>query len=237
LPPIGLAVILAVGLTLAPSAVQAQQAKTPPRIGYLSPLTAAADRIRSEAFRQGLRELGYVEGRTIVIESRFAEGKLDLLPSLSAELVRLNVDVIIAAGGGFIGKAAKGATGTIPIVMTNVEDPVAFGLVTSLARPGGNVTGLTAQIPELSAKRLDLVRETVSNLSRVAVLWNSAYPGKETEFHQTQPAARLLGIQLHSQRFRIQTTSRRRSRRRLGDVSERSSSCRIRSRTPIKQGS
>jgi len=197
LPPIGLAVILAVGLTLAPSAVQAQQAKTQ-RIGYLSPLTAAADRIRSEAFRQGLRELGYVEGRTIVIESRFAEGKLDLLPSLSAELVRLNVDVIIAAGGGFIGKAAKGATGTIPIVMTNVEDPVAFGLVTSLARPGGNVTGLTAQIPELSAKRLDLVRETVSNLSRVAVLWNSAYPGKETEFHQTQPAARLLGIQLHS---------------------------------------
>jgi len=133
-----------------------------------------------------------------MVEYRFADGHLDRLPALAGELVGLNVDVIIAAGGGLIGRAAKGATGTIPIVMTNVEDPIASGLVVSLARPGRNVTGLSALIPELSAKRLEIVKEMVSTLSRVAVLWNSAYPEKATEFRQTQAAGKALGIRIQS---------------------------------------
>jgi putative ABC transport system substrate-binding protein len=143
-----------------------------------------------------LRDLGYIEGQNIVIEWRFAEGKLDRLPELAAELVLLKVDVIIAGGGSVIARAAKTATTAIPIVMTNVEDPVATGLVTSLARPGGNVTGLTALVRDLSAKRLQLLREIVPNVSRVAVLWNSSYPEKAREFDETQAAARTLSIQL-----------------------------------------
>ncbi len=190
------ATLLALGVL--PLASLAQQPGKVWRIAYLSPLTPSVDATRGDAFRQGLRELGYVEGRNILIESRFSEGKLDRLPALAAELAALNVDVIIAAGGGLIAQAAKGATGTIPIVMTNVEDPVASGLVSSLARPGGNVTGLSALIPELSGKRLELVREMVPKLSRVAVLWNSAYPEKTTEFKQTQAAGKALGIQVQS---------------------------------------
>jgi len=184
-------------LLAAPRAAETQQARVP-HVGYLSPLTASADASRSEAFRQGLRELGYVEGRNIMVEYRFADGNLDRLPALATELVELKVDVIIAAGGGLIGRAAKSATGTIPIVMTNVEDPIASGLVVSLARPGRNVTGLSAQIPELSPKRLQIMKEMVSTLSRVAVLWNSAYPEKATEFKQTQAAGKVLGIQIQS---------------------------------------
>ena len=186
------------GLLASPFAAEAQQGTRVPRVGYLSPLTASVDASRSEAFRQGLRELGYIEGRNIMVEYRFADGHLDRLPALAGELVRLNVDIIIAAGGGLIGRAAKGATGTIPIVMTNVEDPIASGLVVSLARPGRNVTGLSALIPELSAKRLEIVKEMVSTLSRVAVLWNSAYPEKATEFRQTQAAGKALGIRIQS---------------------------------------
>lgn len=117
-----------------------------------------------------------------MIEYRFADGNLDRLPTLATELVGLKVDVIVAAGGGLIGRAAKSATGTIPIVMTNVEDPISSGVVVSLARPGRNVTGLSAQIPELSPKRRQIMKEIVSTLSRVAVLWNSAHPEKATEF-------------------------------------------------------
>ncbi len=186
------------GLLNAPLLAEGQQGTRVPRVGYLSPLTASVDASRSEAFRQGLRELGYIEGRNIMVEYRFADGHLDRLPALAGELVGLNVDVIIAAGGGLIGRAAKGATGTIPIVMTNVEDPIASGLVVSLARPGRNVTGLSALIPELSAKRLEIVKEMVSTLSRVAVLWNSAYPEKATEFRQTQAAGKALGIRIQS---------------------------------------
>src|SRR5712691_8301521 len=186
------------GLLNAPLLAEGQQGTRVPRVGYLSPLTASVDASRSEAFRQGLRELGYIEGRNIMVEYRFADGHLDRLPALAGELVGLNVDIIIAAGGGLIGRAAKGATGTIPIVMTNVEDPIASGLVVSLARPGRNVTGLSALIPELSAKRLEIVKEMVSTLSRVAVLWNSAYPEKATEFRQTQAAGKALGIRIQS---------------------------------------
>ena len=192
-----ISLVLATVLLATLSPADAQQAKIP-RVGYLSALTTSADATRSGAFRQGLRELGYVEGTNIVIEYRFADGKLDRLPALAGELARLNVDVIIAGGGGLMARAAKSATATIPIVMTNVEDPIASGLVTSLARPGSNVTGLTALHPELSAKRLELLRETVSNLSRVAVLWNSAHPEKATEFRETQAAARLLGVHVQS---------------------------------------
>jgi ABC-type uncharacterized transport system substrate-binding protein len=182
----------------APPAAEAQQITRVPRLGYLSPLTASADASRRGAFRRGLRELGYIEGSSVLVEYRFADGNLDRLPALATELVGLKVDVIIAAGGGLIGRAANGATATIPIVMTNVEDPVASGLVVSLARPGRNVTGLSAQIPELSPKRLQIMKETVSTLSRVAVLWNPAYPEKATEFQQTQAAGKVLGIQTQS---------------------------------------
>ena len=124
---------------------------------------------RTEAFRQGLRELGYVEGKNISIEYRFAEGKLDRLPALAAELVRLKVDLIITSGPP-VTRAAKEATNTIPIVMANEADPVGSGVIVSLARPGGNVTGLSALYPELSGKRLELLTETVPKLSSVAVL-------------------------------------------------------------------
>jgi putative tryptophan/tyrosine transport system substrate-binding protein len=188
------------GTTALPIAVRAQQVRRVPRLGYLSPLTASVDAIhnRSEAFRQGLRELGYIEGQNIVLEYRFAEGRLDRLPALAAELVGLHLEIIVAAGGGVIGRAVKGATQNIPIVMTNVEDPVAGGLVDSLARPGGNVTGLSALTPELSAKRLEFVREIVPSLSRVGVLWDSDYSEKVTEFNQTQMAARALNIEVQS---------------------------------------
>ena len=188
---------LACGLLAAPLATEAQKpGKRVPRIGYLSPLSADADSTRSGAFRQGIRDFGYVEGQSIVIEWRFADGRLDRLPDLAAELVRLKVDVVVAAGGHVIAGAAKTASSTIPIVMTNVEDPVATGLVTSLARPGGNVTGLTALVRDLSAKRLQLLKETIPSVSRVAVLWNSAYSGKDREFHEMRTASAPLALQL-----------------------------------------
>ncbi len=182
----------------APLLSLSQQTRKIPRVGYLSPLTAAADAVRREAFELGLRELGRVPGKTITIEPRFAEGKFERLPALAAELVRLGVDVIVAAGGGQIAQAAMKVTTTIPIVMTNAEDPVASGLIKSLARPGGNVTGLTALIPQLSGKRLEILRDTLPKLSLVAVLWNPEVPAKNVEFKQTQSAAKALGIALHS---------------------------------------
>jgi putative ABC transport system substrate-binding protein len=194
--------MVAFGLPFSPVSADAREPGKVFRIGYLSPLSRAADSTRSGAFRQGLRDLGYIEGQNITIEWRFAEGRLERLPELAAELVRLKVDVIVAGGGSLIARAAKTATGTIPIVMTNVEDPVATGLVASLARPGGSVTGLTALVRDLSAKRLQLLKEAVPNVSRVAVLWNSAYPEKAREFDETQAAAQAFAIQLQALKIR-----------------------------------
>ena len=137
---------------------QAQQQKKVPRIGFLVPDSQSASSIRTEAFQQGLRELGYVEGQNIVIEYRFAEGKIDRFPDLAAELARLKVDIIVSAGGNGVTRAAQQATNTIPIVMTNVLDPVGTGFIASLARPGGNITGLTAISSDLAGKRLELVK-------------------------------------------------------------------------------
>ena len=164
---IGWSSILVVVVLLAVAVVaEAQQPKKVPRIGYQS---AGSSGEREEAFRQGLRELGYVEGQNIVIEWRFAEGKPDQVPRNAAELVRLKVDVIVT-GGSTDTRAAKGATSTIPIVMTNDSDPVGTGIVASLARPGGNITGLATLSAELSGKRLELLKETVPRLSHVVAL-------------------------------------------------------------------
>jgi putative ABC transport system substrate-binding protein len=149
-----------------------------------------------EAFRQGLRDLGYVEDKNITIECRSAEGKLDRQPDLAAELAQLKIDIIVAAGGEPTARAAKQATQTIPIVMTNVGDPVVTGLVASLARPGGNVTGLVTMSPELSGKRLELLREAFPKISRVALFWNSANPEQEPQIKEIKVAGQALGIQL-----------------------------------------
>ena len=146
-------------------AVAAQQPAKIPRIGFQSASSPSAVSARTEAFRQRLREHGYVEGKNIIIEWRYAEGKLDRLDEFAAEFVRLKVDVIVT-GGSNITSAAKAATSTIPIVMTNDSDPVANGFIASLARPGGNITGLSTLAPELSGKRLEILREVVPKLSR-----------------------------------------------------------------------
>ena len=146
------------------SLAQAQQPAKVPRIGYLSSTSPSAASSRIEAFRQGLRELGYVEGKNLDIEWRYAEGKLDLLPALAAELVRLKVDIIVSASPP-VTRAAKDATVTIPIVMAHDPDPVGNGFVASLARPGGNITGLASLTPELSGKRLELLKEIIPRLA------------------------------------------------------------------------
>jgi ABC-type uncharacterized transport system substrate-binding protein len=173
------------------SPAEAQQPKRVPRIGYIATVSAASIRDRYEAFRQGLRDLGYTEGKNIVIESRFAEGKPDRLPDLAAELVRLNVDVIVTSGPPST-RAAKKATSTIPIVMAEDPDPVATGLVASLARPGGNITGLSSLSPEISGKRLEILKEVLPKLSRVAVLGT----GNAALVRETDLAAQALGLQL-----------------------------------------
>src|SRR5262249_32471691 len=156
---------------------EAQQAKKVSRIGYLSLNTLRENTYRIDAFRQGLRQLGYAEGKDFVIEYRYADGKLDRLNELAAELVRLKVDVIVTPGPTPT-RAAKAATTTIPIVMTQDPDPVGNGFVASLARPGGNITGLSSLAPEISGKQLELLKETVPKLSRVAVLGTSTVPGQ-----------------------------------------------------------
>ena len=182
-------------LLATPLVAEAQQAAKVPRIGYLSPLSPSSDSIRIEAFRQGLRDLGYVEGQNIAIEYRYAEGKFDRLPDLAAELVRLKVDVIVASSTpGTL--AAKNATSTIPIVMTASADPVPTGLISSLARPGGNITGLSLLSGELCGKRLDLLKEVVPKLSRVAVLLDPANPASLLQLRETEAAAKVLGVQL-----------------------------------------
>jgi putative ABC transport system substrate-binding protein len=174
---------------------EAQQPTKVPLIAYLHGAPLSATRARNEAFRQGLRELRYVEGKNIVLEWRSAEGKLDRLPALAAELVRLKVDIIVTTGST-VTRAAKAATSTIPIVMTNDPDPVATGFVASLARLGGNITGLSTLAPELSGKRLELLKETVPRLSRVAVLGNSTQPGYAQVLKEIELAAGALKVQL-----------------------------------------
>jgi putative tryptophan/tyrosine transport system substrate-binding protein len=171
LPSILVVVVLLVVAAIA----EAQAPKKVPRIGYLSSSDPARESTRSEVIRLALRELGYIEGQNIATEYRYAEGKLDRLPELAAELVRLKVDIIVVAGGGRSPRAAKNATKTIPIVMTGAGiDPVEAGLVESLARPGGNVTGITLLSRELVGKRLELLKEAVPKVARVAVLYDPA---------------------------------------------------------------
>jgi putative tryptophan/tyrosine transport system substrate-binding protein len=174
---------------------EAQQQKKVSRLGYLLNTDAATDSARYEAFRGGLRELGYVGGKNIVIEYRSSEGKTDRLPELVAELVRLKVDVIVATGPNAT-HAAKEATTTIPIVFTNHGDPVGTGVVASLAQPGGNITGLSTLVPELSGKRLELLKEVAPKLSRVAVLGTSTIRTHARFLKDQEPAAGALGINL-----------------------------------------
>jgi len=174
--------------------VEAQQPKTP-RIGYLGGVSSAASAARTEAFRQGLRELGYVEGKNIVIEWRYAEGKLDRLPTLAADLVSLKVDVIVSAAPPGT-RAAKQATATIPIVMAFDDDPVGSGFVASLVRPGGNITGLSNFAPELSGKRLELLKEVVPHLSRMAVLGDVTRPGIPQALREINVAADAFRVQI-----------------------------------------
>ena len=178
---------------------EAQQAGTVYRIGYLSTQSPSADPARLDGFRKALRDLGYVEGKNIVIEYRFAEGKLDRLPDLAAELVRLKVDVMVT--GGTPGtRAAQQATRTIPLVMTVVGDPIEAGFVAGLAKPGGNITGLTQMSPQLSGKRLELLKEAVPKVSRVAAFVDAALMAQQlfSSLQETQMAAAALGIKLQS---------------------------------------
>ena len=177
--------------------VDAQQAPKIAKIGYLVPASPAAAADNVEALRQGLRELGYVEGKTFVLELRYGEARAERFPELARELVGLKVDVIVVATDGAIA-AVKRETQTIPIVMVNSSDPVGIGFVASLARPGGNVTGLSNISPELSGKRLELLREVVPGLSRVAFLWNPDVRGNVLDYKETEGAARSLHLQLQS---------------------------------------
>jgi ABC-type uncharacterized transport system substrate-binding protein len=184
-------VLLALGVI-----AEAQQPKKVPRIGYLSALDPASESFRSERIRQALRELGYIEGQSIATEYRYAEGKVDPYPELATELVRLKIDLIVVAGGEDLIRAAKNATKTIPIVMAGAgRDPVRAGLVESLARPGGNVTGFTNFSRELGGKRLELLKEAIPKLVHVAVLYDPAIPGTSREVKEDLPvAARALGL-------------------------------------------
>jgi ABC-type uncharacterized transport system substrate-binding protein len=173
---------------------EAQEPKRVPRIGFLTASPSVFPG-RIEAFRQGLRELGYVEGKNIVIEWRYTEGKFDRAPALAAELVRLKVDIIVSSGPTTT-RFLKEATTTIPIVMGFDTDPVGNGLVASLARPGGNITGLSVLSPELGGKRLELLKEIVPKLSRVAVLGSSTLPGHAQTLRETELAAGALGVKL-----------------------------------------
>jgi putative ABC transport system substrate-binding protein len=187
--------VIAGGLLAAPRAAEAQQAAKVPRIGFLGNSTAALEANLVGPFREGLRELGYVEGRNILIEYRWAEGKYERFPALIAELIALKVDVIVTAGTP-ASLAVRKATTSVPLVMVAVGDPIGVGLVASLARPGGNSTGLTSIAPELEGKRLELLREVVPKLSHIAVLWNPDNPFHVGSLKETRAAAQVLGIKV-----------------------------------------
>jgi putative tryptophan/tyrosine transport system substrate-binding protein len=192
----GLLSILVVVVLLAVAVIaEAQQPKKVPRIGYLSATSPSVNPTRIEGFRQGLRELGYVQGKNIVIEWRYAEGKPDRFPALAAELVHLKVDVIVTSGLGST-RPANEATNTIPIVMTQDPDPVGNGFIASLARPGRNITGLSTLSPDLCGKRLELLKEIVPKLARVAVLGTSTNANTAQELRETELAAGALALKL-----------------------------------------
>jgi putative ABC transport system substrate-binding protein len=176
---------------------EAQQLGKVPTVGFLSSRSPGAEKSRLAAFQQGLQELGYLEGKNILIEQQYAGGKFDRLPDLAAELVRLKVDVLVVSGAP-AAHAAKNATRVIPIVIGNAADPVGTGLVASLARPGGNVTGLSSIATELGGKRLELLKEVVPRLSRVAVVLNSANPSNPIQLKQTQAEITASGVTLLS---------------------------------------
>jgi len=188
-------ILLIVAVAVVAATAQAQQPAKIARIGFLITSSPAAIAPRLDAFRQSLRELGYVEGKSIVIERRHAEGKSDHLPALAAELVRLKVDVIVTSGPTAT-RPAKEATSTIPIVMTFDDDPVGSGFVASLARPGGNVTGLSTLSPEISGKQLELLKEIVPRLARVAVIGTSSREGTAQSLKELQPAADAFGVRV-----------------------------------------
>jgi len=195
---IGLAVVLAVGLGLVPLAAEAEQPPRVARVGWMSLATPTAPAPYFDVFRQGLRDLGYVEGQNLILEPRYTGGKNDLLPELIADLERVGVDVIVAGPFAAL-RVAKQITTRTPIVMTPSADPVVAGIVQSLARPDGNVTGITEMAPQLTPKRLEILKEIVPTLSRVAILWQ---PGSLSEeafkkmLQETQVTARSLGVQL-----------------------------------------
>src|SRR5262245_58256539 len=177
-----------------PMAARAQRPGRMYKIGYLSP---SSRQLVSPALLDALRDLGWIEGKNVTFEYRFADNRLERLPALAAELVRLNVDVILTAGTlGAL--AAKQATSTIPIVMTAAGDPLGSGLVASLARPGGNVTGMSLMVPDIGGKRLELLKELRPRLARVAVIWNAANPYPAVVFNETQTAGRILAIEVQS---------------------------------------
>jgi len=193
-------VVFAIGVLAGSLSAEAQPAERITRIGYLSATPAARSRPVQEAFLKGLSELGYIEGRSVVIESRYAEGKPDRFPALAAELVALKVDVIVTDGGTLAALAAKRATTTLPVVFTSVGDPVSDGLVNSLGRPGGNLTGLALDTTDLVGKWLELLRQAVPGVNRIAVLLKpDAVPdqAKRRFLNEAEIAAKALGVGLH----------------------------------------
>jgi len=193
-----LIILMFASLLGVPLASLGQQPAKVARIGFLEASTPSAIAARVEAFRQGLRDLGYVEGKNVVIEYRYAEGNFDRLPALAAELVRLNVNVIVTGGPTAI-PAAKAATTAIPIVMAFDTDPVGSGFAASLAKPGGNITGLSTLAPELSAKQIELLKEIVPKLARVAVLGTASRPGSAHALREVENAAKALKVQVQFQ--------------------------------------
>jgi putative ABC transport system substrate-binding protein len=186
---------IVVAFTMGGARAQAQQSKKIPRIGYLSTLDAAGESFRSDAIRLALRELGYIEGQNIATEYRYAEGKLGRQAELAAELVRLQIDIILVAGGDGTVRAAMNATKTVPIIMVGAgRDPVRAGYVESLAHPGGNLTGITNLSRELGGKRLELLKEAVSKVARVAVLYDATSPAPTREFIINLKAAKQIGL-------------------------------------------
>src|ERR1041385_3494211 len=175
------------------SSTEAQQAKRVPVVGYVDAGSPATTGERAQGFTQGLNELGYVDGQNLTIEYRWADGKLDRLPAFVADVVRSRVDVIVSSATPAI-RIAQEQTTTIPIVMAGVTDPVGVGFVASLARPGGNITGLTHLAPDLTGKRLELLKEVVPRLLRVAVLWNPQQPGQAVAYKESQVAAQTLKL-------------------------------------------
>jgi putative tryptophan/tyrosine transport system substrate-binding protein len=185
---------LTLGALATPLAAEAQKAGKVYRIGVLETMPATLNTANLNAFRQGLRELGYVEGQDFVIEYRSAEGRPEWFPGLATELVRLKVDLIVTRGTPAV-LAAEKATGSIPIVMATSADPTGFGIVSSLARPGGNVTGLSTIAVELAGKRLELLKEAIPRIARIALLANMSSPASASQWRQMEGAARSLGLE------------------------------------------